>query len=62
MGDTGSLALGGALAGLAILTRTELLLVIVGGLFVVETVSVMLQVTCFKATRRLTGTGRRCSG
>jgi len=59
MGDTGSLALGGALAGLAILTRTELLLVIVGGLFVVETVSVMIQVTTFKVTRRLTGTGRR---
>ena len=59
MGDTGSLALGAALAGLAVLTRTELLLVIVGGVFVMETVSVMLQVTWFKATRRLTGTGRR---
>ena len=44
MGDTGSLALGGAVAGLAILTRTELLLVILGGLFVLETVSVVLQV------------------
>ena len=59
MGDTGSLALGGALAGFAILTRTELLLVILGGLFVLETVSVMLQVTWFKTTKRLTGTGRR---
>ena len=59
MGDTGSLALGGALAGLAILTRTELLLVILGGLFVLETLSVMLQVGCFKVTKRLTGTGRR---
>ncbi len=59
MGDTGSLALGGAVAGLAILTRTELLLVILGGLFVLETVSVVLQVTCFKVTKRLTGTGRR---
>ncbi|GAB3197061.1 phospho-N-acetylmuramoyl-pentapeptide-transferase [Nocardioides hungaricus] len=59
MGDTGSLALGGALAGLAILTRTELLLIILGGLFLVETVSVMLQVTTFKVTKRLTGTGRR---
>ncbi|GAB6984716.1 phospho-N-acetylmuramoyl-pentapeptide-transferase [Nocardioides pyridinolyticus] len=59
MGDTGSLALGGALAGLAILTRTELLLIILGGLFVLETVSVMLQVTTFKVTKRLTGTGRR---
>ena len=59
MGDTGSLALGGAVAGLAILTRTELLLVILGGLFVLETLSVVLQVTCFKVTKRLTGTGRR---
>jgi len=59
MGDTGSLALGGAIAGLAIMTRTELLLVVLGGLFVMETVSVLLQVGCFKITRRLTGTGRR---
>ncbi|WP_193614877.1 phospho-N-acetylmuramoyl-pentapeptide-transferase [Nocardioides lijunqiniae] len=59
MGDTGSLALGGALAGFAILTRTELLLVILGGLFVLETFSVMLQVTWFKTTKKLTGTGRR---
>ncbi|MDQ4052492.1 MAG: phospho-N-acetylmuramoyl-pentapeptide-transferase [Actinomycetota bacterium] len=59
MGDTGSLALGGALAGFAILTRTELLLVILGGMFVLETVSVMLQVTWFKATKRVTGVGRR---
>lgn len=51
MGDTGSLALGGALAGFAILTRTELLLVILGGLFVVETVSVMLQVSFFRMTK-----------
>jgi phospho-N-acetylmuramoyl-pentapeptide-transferase len=59
MGDTGSLSLGGALAGFAILTRTELLLVILGGLFVLETVSVMMQVTWFKATKRFTGVGRR---
>jgi phospho-N-acetylmuramoyl-pentapeptide-transferase len=59
MGDTGSLSLGGALAGLAILTRTELLFVLLGGLFVVETLSVILQVGYFKATKRLTGTGRR---
>ncbi len=59
MGDTGSLALGGALAGFAILTRTELLLIILGGIFVLETVSVMLQVTWFKATKRVTGVGRR---
>ncbi|RKQ88484.1 phospho-N-acetylmuramoyl-pentapeptide-transferase [Brockia lithotrophica] len=50
MGDTGSLALGGALAGLAVLTRTELLLVLLGGLFVVETLSVILQVIYFKRT------------
>jgi phospho-N-acetylmuramoyl-pentapeptide-transferase len=51
MGDTGSLALGGALAGLAILTRTELLLPIIGGLFVVITLSVMIQVSVFKVSR-----------
>jgi phospho-N-acetylmuramoyl-pentapeptide-transferase len=50
MGDTGSLALGGALAGLAILTRTELLLVVLGGLLVAQTLSVMLQVGYFKVT------------
>jgi phospho-N-acetylmuramoyl-pentapeptide-transferase len=50
MGDTGSLSLGGALAGLAILTRTELLLAILGGLFVLQTLSVMLQVGWFKAS------------
>lgn len=48
MGDTGSLALGGALAGFAVFTRTELLLVILGGLFVLQTLSVMLQVGYFK--------------
>jgi phospho-N-acetylmuramoyl-pentapeptide-transferase len=50
MGDTGSLSLGGALAGLAILTRTEFLLAILGGLFVIQTLSVMLQVGFFKLT------------
>jgi phospho-N-acetylmuramoyl-pentapeptide-transferase len=59
MGDTGSLSLGAALAGFAILTRTELLLIILGGLFVAVTLSVMLQVSYFKVTRRLTGVGRR---
>ncbi|HWJ83318.1 MAG TPA: phospho-N-acetylmuramoyl-pentapeptide-transferase [Nocardioides sp.] len=59
MGDTGSLSLGGALAGFAILTRTELLLVLLGGLFVLETLSVMLQVSWFKATKKFTGVGRR---
>jgi phospho-N-acetylmuramoyl-pentapeptide-transferase len=52
MGDTGSLAIGGAFAALAITTRTELLLVVLGGLFVVETVSVILQVAGFKMTRK----------
>jgi phospho-N-acetylmuramoyl-pentapeptide-transferase len=52
MGDTGSLALGGMLAGLAIVTRTELLLVVLGGLFVAVTLSVVIQVAFFRATRR----------
>lgn len=59
MGDVGSLALGGALAGLAIVSRTELLMAVIGGLFVLETLSVLLQMTWFKLTRRFTGTGRR---
>src|SRR3954466_2092398 len=50
MGDTGSLSLGGALAGLAVLTRTEFLLAILGGLFVIITMSVILQVGYFKMT------------
>jgi phospho-N-acetylmuramoyl-pentapeptide-transferase len=52
MGDTGSLALGGLVAGLSIVTRTELLLVIIGGVFVVETLSVALQIVVFRTTRR----------
>ena len=48
MGDTGSLALGGALAGLAISMRTELLLIAIGGLFVLITFSVIIQVAYFK--------------
>ena len=55
MGDTGSLGLGAALAGLAIMTRTELLTVILGGLFVFETLSVVLQVGFFKLTKRRNG-------
>ncbi len=51
MGDTGSLSLGSALAGFAILTRTELLLVILGGLFLLETLSVILQVGFFKISK-----------
>jgi phospho-N-acetylmuramoyl-pentapeptide-transferase len=52
MGDTGSLAIGGILAAAAVLTKTELLLPIVGGLFVVEALSVILQVLVFKLTGR----------
>ena len=51
MGDTGSLGLGGALAGFAILTRTELLLGVLGGLFVLITLSSMIQVSVFKVSR-----------
>ena len=59
MGDVGSLAIGGALAGLAIMSRTELLMAVIAGLFVLETLSVLLQMSYFKVTRRITGTGRR---
>ncbi len=52
MGDTGSLALGGALGAVAVLIKRELLLVIVGGLFVAEALSVIIQVAVFKATGR----------
>ena len=52
MGDTGSLALGAALAGAAILTGSQLLLLLIGGVFVAETLSVIIQVTSYKATRR----------
>ncbi len=61
MGDTGSLALGGALAGLAITTRTELLLVLIGGLFVLISLSVIVQVGFFKLTRSASSGWRRCS-
>jgi phospho-N-acetylmuramoyl-pentapeptide-transferase len=52
MGDTGSLALGGTFASIAMVTRTELLLVVLGGLFVAITLSVIIQVAVFKATGR----------
>jgi phospho-N-acetylmuramoyl-pentapeptide-transferase len=52
MGDTGSLALGGVLAGLAICTKTQLLLIILGGLFVIITMSDVIQIGFFKMTRR----------
>jgi len=59
MGDTGSLALGGAIGSMAILLKAEFLLVIVGGVFVLETLSVILQTSWFKYTRHRYGTGRR---
>ena len=59
MGDTGSLALGGIIAALAILLRKELLLPILCGIFVIENLSVVLQVSYFKYTRRKYGEGRR---
>ena len=69
MGDTGSLALGGAIAGLAILTRTELLVVILGGLFVIITLSVIIQVASLQDSPangcsgwRRSSTTSSCSG
>jgi phospho-N-acetylmuramoyl-pentapeptide-transferase len=50
MGDTGSLALGGALAGMAVLTKSELILVFIGGVFIVEACSVVIQVFFFQTT------------
>lgn len=50
MGDTGSLALGGAIATVAVLMKMEFLLVIIGGVFVIETLSVIIQVASFKTT------------
>jgi phospho-N-acetylmuramoyl-pentapeptide-transferase len=52
MGDTGSLGLGGAIGGLAVMTQTEVLLIITGGIFVIEALSVALQVLTFKMFRR----------
>ena len=50
MGDTGSMALGGAIAGLAVMTQTEVLLVFIGGIYLIEALSVMIQVASFKRT------------
>ncbi|MBY6411354.1 phospho-N-acetylmuramoyl-pentapeptide-transferase [Rhodococcus sp. BP-252] len=52
MGDTGSLALGGLLAGLSIVTRTELIMVVIGALFVAEAASVLIQIAVFRSSRR----------
>lgn len=59
MGDTGSLAIGGAIGTIAILLKTEFLLVIVGGVFVMEGLSVILQTSWFRYTKKRTGEGRR---
>ncbi|HAH60208.1 MAG TPA: phospho-N-acetylmuramoyl-pentapeptide-transferase, partial [Bacteroidales bacterium] len=59
MGDTGSLALGGIIAVLAIMLRKELLIPILCGIFLVENLSVVMQVSWFKYTKRKYGTGRR---
>ncbi|MCC7300945.1 MAG: phospho-N-acetylmuramoyl-pentapeptide-transferase [Verrucomicrobia bacterium] len=59
MGDTGSLAIGGGIAAVAILIKQELVLVIVGGVFVMEAASVLIQQSWFKITKRIYGEGRR---
>jgi phospho-N-acetylmuramoyl-pentapeptide-transferase len=59
MGDVGSLAIGGAMGTIAVLTKQEFMLLMVGGVFVMEACSVMLQVAVFKMTKRTSGTGRR---
>ena len=59
MGDVGALALGGALGTIAVIVRQEIVLAIMGGIFVVEALSVMLQVTWFKYTKKRYGEGRR---
>jgi len=59
MGDVGALAIGAALGTVAVITRQEIVLAIMGGIFVVEALSVMLQVGWFKYTKRRFGVGRR---
>ena len=59
MGDVGALALGGALGTIAVITRQEIVLAVMGGIFVVEALSVMAQVTWFKYTKKKYGAGRR---
>jgi phospho-N-acetylmuramoyl-pentapeptide-transferase len=59
MGDVGSLAIGGAVGTIAVLTKMEFMLLMVGGVFVMEALSVMLQVSVFKMTKRTSGVGRR---
>ena len=59
MGDVGSLAIGGALGTVAILTKQEFLLPFIGGVFILEVISVMMQVSYFKFTKRTSGKGKR---
>jgi phospho-N-acetylmuramoyl-pentapeptide-transferase len=59
MGDVGSLAIGGAVGTIAVLTKMEFMLLMVGGVFVMEALSVMVQVSVFKMTKRTSGVGRR---
>jgi phospho-N-acetylmuramoyl-pentapeptide-transferase len=59
MGDVGSLAIGGAIGTIAVLTKQEFMLLMVGGVFVLEALSVMLQVSVFKMTKSTSGVGRR---
>lgn len=59
MGDVGALALGGALGTIAVIVRQEIVLFVMGGVFVAETISVMLQVTYFKYTKKKYGVGKR---
>ena len=59
MGDTGSLALGGALGAIAILLKKEIWLIIIGGVFLAETLSVMIQVVYFRYTKKIYGKGKR---
>ena len=59
MGDVGALALGGALGTVAVIVRQEIVLFVMGGIFVAETVSVILQVVWFKFTKKMYGEGRR---
>jgi phospho-N-acetylmuramoyl-pentapeptide-transferase len=59
MGDVGSLAIGGAIGTIGVLTKQELILVLIGGVYVIEALSVTLQVSFFKLTKRRLGTGKR---
>lgn len=59
MGDVGSLAIGGAIGTIGVLTKQEFMLLMVGGVFVLEALSVMLQVSVFKMTKSTSGVGRR---